>query len=163
MSNLPGRTSVIEEPETSDAPGALGSQLDLHQIREASERPLLEALEEAEETPTWWERYHLWIATIGCWLFTIAGVIGLQLLGAPKNLTNGLFIVAYLSRHPLGGIGAAIARQTRGQYRPADVLAALGAAAVDHWEEGAILFGLFSLSNALEHYALGRTRAPSAP
>ena len=38
------------------------------------------------------------------------------------------------------------------------VVAAIGAAMVGHWEEGAILFGLFSLSNALEDYALGRTR-----
>jgi len=159
MSNLPGRTSVIEEPETSDAPGALGSQLDLHQIREASERPLLEALEEAEETPTWWERYHLWIATIGCWLFTIAGVIGLQLLGAPKNLTNGLFIVAYLFGGTLSAVSALrLLGKREVSIDLLMVLAALGAAAVDHWEEGAILFGLFSLSNALEHYALGRTR-----
>lgn len=159
MPNPPGRTSVIEAPETSDTHGKIASQLDLHELRDASERPMLEALEAAEETPSWWDRYHLWVATIGAWIFTIAGVIGLQLLDAPKNLTNGLFIIAYI----FGGTLSAVAALRLLGKREVSidllmVLAALGAAAVDHWEEGAILFGLFSLSNALEHYALGRTR-----
>ena len=38
------------------------------------------------------------------------------------------------------------------------ITAAIGAAIVGHWEEGAILLGLFSTSNALEHHALGRTQ-----
>ncbi len=38
------------------------------------------------------------------------------------------------------------------------IVAALGAAAVGYWEEGAVLMFLFSLSNTLEAYALGRTR-----
>jgi Cd2+/Zn2+-exporting ATPase len=37
------------------------------------------------------------------------------------------------------------------------VTAAIGAATIGHWEEGAILLFLFSLGNALEHYAMGRT------
>jgi Cd2+/Zn2+-exporting ATPase len=38
------------------------------------------------------------------------------------------------------------------------ILAALGAAAVDHWLEGSILLFLFSLGNTLEAYAFHRTR-----
>lgn len=38
------------------------------------------------------------------------------------------------------------------------VAAALGAAAVDRWQEGAILMFLFSLSGTLESYAMQRTR-----
>jgi len=38
------------------------------------------------------------------------------------------------------------------------ILAAIGAAAIGDWAEGAILLFLFSLSHALEHYVLGRTR-----
>lgn len=37
------------------------------------------------------------------------------------------------------------------------ILAAAGAALLDAWAEGGILLFLFSLGNALEHYALGRT------
>ncbi len=38
------------------------------------------------------------------------------------------------------------------------VLAALGAAAIGQWHEGAILLFLFSLSNVLQDYAIGRSR-----
>jgi len=38
------------------------------------------------------------------------------------------------------------------------ILAALGAAAVGEWREGAILLFLFSLSNVLQDYAIGRSR-----
>ena len=139
--------------------GASGDLLDLDELREVAEHPMAEAAERAEHPPTWWERNHLWVATVGCWLFTIAGVVGLHLLDASKQLTNGLFIVAYLFG---GTLSAVTAVKLLGKREVSIdllmVLAALGAAAVDHWEEGAILFGLFSLSNALEHYALGRTR-----
>ncbi len=36
--------------------------------------------------------------------------------------------------------------------------AALGAAAIGHWQEGGVLLFLFSLSNTLEEFAMGRTR-----
>ncbi len=39
------------------------------------------------------------------------------------------------------------------------ILAALGAAVIGHWEEGAILLFLFSLSNVLQDYAIGRSRS----
>ena len=39
------------------------------------------------------------------------------------------------------------------------VLAALGAAAIGQWHEGAILLFLFSLSNVLQDYAIGRSRS----
>ena len=39
------------------------------------------------------------------------------------------------------------------------LLAALGAATLGEWAEGAFLLFLFSLAHALEHYALGRARA----
>jgi Cd2+/Zn2+-exporting ATPase len=38
------------------------------------------------------------------------------------------------------------------------VLAALGAAAINQWHEGAMLLFLFSLSNVLQDYAIGRSR-----
>jgi Zn2+/Cd2+-exporting ATPase len=39
------------------------------------------------------------------------------------------------------------------------VLAALGAASINQWHEGAILLFLFSLSNVLQAYAIGRSRS----
>lgn len=38
------------------------------------------------------------------------------------------------------------------------ILAAIGAAVVDQWHEGAMLLFLFSLSNVLQDYAIGRSR-----
>ncbi len=38
------------------------------------------------------------------------------------------------------------------------ILAALGAALIDQWHEGAMLLFLFSLSNVLQDYAIGRSR-----
>ncbi|MEX0894135.1 MAG: heavy metal translocating P-type ATPase, partial [Balneolaceae bacterium] len=38
------------------------------------------------------------------------------------------------------------------------ILAATGAAVIDNWLEGAVLLFLFSWSNTLEHYAMGRSR-----
>ena len=38
------------------------------------------------------------------------------------------------------------------------VLAAIGAAIIGDWREGAILLFLFSLSNTLQDYAMGRSR-----
>jgi Cd2+/Zn2+-exporting ATPase len=38
------------------------------------------------------------------------------------------------------------------------IVAALGAAALGEWSEGALLLFLFSLGNSLEHYAMGRAR-----
>jgi Cd2+/Zn2+-exporting ATPase len=38
------------------------------------------------------------------------------------------------------------------------VFAAIGAAIVDQWHEGAMLLFLFSLSNVLQAYAIGRSR-----
>jgi Zn2+/Cd2+-exporting ATPase len=81
------------------------------------------------------------------------------LIGAPQSVAVALYAVSYL----FGGTFATIAAVTDLFRRQVNVdllmvTAAIGAAIVGHWEEGAILLGLFSSSNALEHHALGRTR-----
>lgn len=38
------------------------------------------------------------------------------------------------------------------------IVAAVGAAILDKWTEGALLLFLFSLGHALEHYAMGKAR-----
>jgi Cd2+/Zn2+-exporting ATPase len=81
----------------------------------------------------------------------------LDLIG--ENVEVGLFIVSYIA----GGTFATI-EAVRALLRGSVVIdllmivAAAGAAVIGHWEEGAILLFLFSLGNALEHYAMGRTR-----
>ncbi len=80
-------------------------------------------------------------------------------VGAPDWLTLLLNLTAYVA----GGLfGAKTALESLLQ-RTIDVdmlmvLAALGAATIGQWHEGAILLFLFSLSNVLQDYAIGRSR-----
>ncbi len=98
-------------------------------------------------------------------LFSLAAGAALLLawlggaLGAPRGLAWGGYALAYL----LGGGPAARAALIALRQRALDVnilmvLAAVAAGAVEHWDEGAILLFLFSISSSLEAYALGRTR-----
>jgi Cd2+/Zn2+-exporting ATPase len=78
-------------------------------------------------------------------------------LGRPAALA--FYLVAYAA----GGLDSArrALRDLRAGTPNIDLLmvtAALGAAVVGEWPEGGILLFLFSLSNALESYILGRTR-----
>jgi len=92
-----------------------------------------------------------------------AGICGATTLTAALvgdgSLALGLHLAAYLS----GGWFAAHEVWERLQHRVLDVhflmlAVALGSALIGHWDEGAMLLFLFSLSGALEHYAMGRTQ-----
>jgi Cd2+/Zn2+-exporting ATPase len=92
-------------------------------------------------------------------LFLAAGWAGERFLGLPPLAAAGLYGLAYLTggfntmRH---GVGAIV----HGHF-DIDVLmgaAALGAAALGEWAEGALLLFLFSLGHALEEYATDRAR-----
>jgi Cd2+/Zn2+-exporting ATPase len=69
------------------------------------------------------------------------------------------YIAAYLSGGYFGLIES-IQFLMRGKFNVdvLMVLAAIGAAIIDYWLEGAMLLFLFSLSNTLQHFALGRSR-----
>lgn len=81
-------------------------------------------------------------------------------LNAVRWLDSFLAIVAYTA----GGVfGAKTALESLFVEKKLDVdmlmvLAALGAASIGEWHEGAILLFLFSLSNALQEYAIDRSR-----
>jgi Cd2+/Zn2+-exporting ATPase len=112
------------------------------------------------ETESLWERWSLAGAAVSCWLFLAVALIVEHLTPAPPSVPIALFVLAYIA----GGTFATItALRDLFLERTVSVdflmiTAAVGAAIVGHWEEGAILLGLFSTSNALEHHALGRTQ-----
>jgi Cd2+/Zn2+-exporting ATPase len=132
------------EPEIGDRP----------EIAVAPPRP------GGDEAESFWQRWRLVIAAAGCWLFLLAGLAVDHLSPWPHGVAIGLFALAYLSG---GTFAAAGALEDLFRHRTVNVdllmvTAAIGAAVVDSWAEGAILLGLFSASGALEHEALGRTQ-----
>lgn len=87
------------------------------------------------------------------------GFFGAQFFSLPEPVAIGLYAVAYiaggwdLTRH---GLPAAL----RGRF-DVDflmILAAIGAAVLGEWAEGALLLFLFSFGHALEHFAMERAR-----
>jgi Cd2+/Zn2+-exporting ATPase len=92
-------------------------------------------------------------AAVLCGIFGIAGFLSL----APLKII--FFVAAYLA----GGFYPAEEVWERLQKRAIDVhflmiAVAIGAASIGAWAEGGTLLFLFSLSGALEHYAMGRTQ-----
>ena len=91
--------------------------------------------------------------------FLLLGWMGQQFLGFAENITLMLFLLSYaasaydISLHAIPAV-------LRGKF-DTDVLmlaAALGAAFLGAWAEGAFLLFLFGLGHAGEHYALDRAR-----
>jgi Cd2+/Zn2+-exporting ATPase len=83
-----------------------------------------------------------------------------------RGATPAVFVPVYLAAYAFGAfdlVRHTVAGLTRGRFA-LDIdllmlLAAVGAAALGAWAEGAFLLFLFSLAHALEHFALGRARA----
>ena len=92
----------------------------------------------------------------------LAAVI-LSLLGERVNATESTILILNLVSYLAGGfygVKTAIESLRQGEI-DVDllmVLAALGAAFIGEWHEGAVLLFLFSLSNVLQDYAIGRSR-----
>ncbi len=95
-------------------------------------------------------------------VITLAAIL-LSLAGGHFGWSEPLILVFNVTSYVAGGLfGAKTALQSL-MERKLDVdllmiLAALGAALVNQWHEGAILLFLFSLSNVLQDYAIGRSR-----
>jgi Cd2+/Zn2+-exporting ATPase len=76
-----------------------------------------------------------------------------------KNPAIAVYLIAYLFggffpvREALDNL-----RRRRFEIDTLMVAAAIGAAVLGHWSEGALLLALFSLGHALEGYAMGRAR-----
>ena len=92
-------------------------------------------------------------------IFLLVGWVGEQFLGLSANFALILFLLSYIaSAYDIAH--HAVPALLRGKF-DTDVLmlaAALGAAFLGAWAEGAFLLFLFGLGHAGEHYALGRAR-----
>jgi Zn2+/Cd2+-exporting ATPase len=111
-----------------------------------------------QEEETFFQRYLLLGATA---LTGVALLLGwslarLDVIGS--NAEIAFYVLAYIAGGAYAARESVIALWNRSiEIDLLMVTAALGAAIIGHWVEGGILLFLFSLGNALEHYALGRT------
>ncbi len=158
LETVPGVVHASANP----AAGVLGVQYDTGDVTPAEIERKVSDLgyhvrdEEAEEGL--WAKHHDAILTVVAGVCLVSG-IATEWLGGPHDLALAFFIGSYLAGGfyaAQNGIKALFSLALDVDFLM--VAAALGAAAIDHWEEGAVLLFLFSLGNTLEHYALGRTR-----
>ncbi|MGI8485033.1 MAG: heavy metal translocating P-type ATPase [Thermomicrobiales bacterium] len=113
----------------------------------------------SQAVSAWLDRWALVISAVGAWLFTLTAIVLDHFTSTPQIVIVPLFIVAYISGGTLAtraAIGDLLDRRVNVDLLM--VTAAIGAAIIGAWAEGAILLALFSSSNALEHFALERTR-----
>lgn len=95
-------------------------------------------------------------------VITLAAIL-LSLISERLNAPHTLITIFNVTSYITGGVFGVTAslealRQKQINVDLLMVLAAVGAALVDQWHEGAILLFLFSLSNVLQAYAIGRSR-----
>ncbi len=112
----------------------------------------------AEERRLWWREHGLLIATALNGLFLFAAWLLDRSAGQPLWLPLLLYGLAYIAGGAYATYRAVVAvLQGTVDIDVLMITAAAGAAVIDAWAEGGMLLFLFSLGNALEHYALGRT------
>lgn len=92
-------------------------------------------------------------------LLALVGSLISEQIGLPSWLALSLNIVAYAAGGFYGTKSAAEGLlEGKIDVDLLMVLAALGAASIGQWHEGSVLLFLFSLSNVLQSYAIGRSR-----
>ena len=116
---------------------------------------------EAAAGAGWYGRNRELAWSLAAGMLTAAGWAAGRFFGAPPAVSIALCVGAYIFgardnvAHFLGDL-------RRGRFHfnidLLMVVAAIGAAILGAWLEGALLLFLFSLGHALEHYALGRAR-----
>ena len=158
VSRLPGVHRVV----VNFAAGRLDAEHDPSLTLEKIERAIREAgyevggTEEAERTPFW--RTPRAILTAASTLLFAAG-LALSLAGAPEVVRVGTYAAAIV----VGGLPifrAALAG-LRARHLDMNVLmsaATIGAAGIGQWAEAASVVVLFAAGNALQVYAIDRTR-----
>lgn len=109
-----------------------------------------------------WIEHQQWLAPRLVLVTLVALVlssIGQRWLGLPDAVILLLNVTAYAAGGFYGAIGAwEHLKQRKVDIDLLMILAALGAAVIGQWLEGALLLFLFSLSNVLQDYALNRSR-----
>jgi Cd2+/Zn2+-exporting ATPase len=120
-----------------------------------------EQTEQAAEKsrPRWLTQAWLEPRLVVVTLIAILSSLAAERMGASDGLILVLNVISYVAGGLFGAKGALESLfKRRIDVDMLMILAALGAALIDQWHEGAILLFLFSLSNVLQDYAIGRSR-----
>lgn len=100
------------------------------------------------------------ILSLSAGLFLLLGWLGEEFLNLPEPIVLGAYAISYafggipLARHSLQHLFL----ERRFDIDQLMLAAAIGAAILGHWSEGALLLFLFSLGHALENRAMARAR-----
>lgn len=99
------------------------------------------------------------IFSLACGVLLVSGF----LLGWPDGINPVIPIIIFAAAYLFGGwfaVKEAVESIGQGEFEIdfLMVVAAIGAATLGEWAEGALLLFLFSLGHSLEHYAMGRAR-----
>ncbi len=126
---------------------------------ERATRQLGFRVEKATDKTTYLQRQRLEPVLVAATLLALAGGWFARRLGAPIGLEAALAVLAYGAGSYYGILdGFAAIRRFRIDVNFLMILAAIGAALIGSWPEGAMLLFLFSLSNLLQNYAMDRSR-----
>ncbi len=107
--------------------------------------------------PWWFKEWEVRLVAVN--LVALSGSLLVDSRGGPVALITALNLTAYAAGGYFGAKEAwASLRQGQVDVDLLMLLAAIGAATLGEWHEGAMLLFLFSLSNVLQHFALNRSR-----
>jgi Cd2+/Zn2+-exporting ATPase len=157
-----GRLNGVLSASVNYAAGQLWIEYDISAVRR---RAILRRIRHLgyrvieDKEGTWWRRN--WeLALVGlAALFLLLGWIGETYFGLQHSVAIGFFVLAYaaggydVSRHALPSL-----LRLHFDTDVLMILAAIGAAILGEWAEGAFLLVLFGLGHAGEHYAMNRAR-----
>ena len=117
------------------------------------------AVEEEEKARGWIRENWQLVLSLAAGLFLAIGFFGETFFGLPQPVAIAFYVLAYAAGgYDVGRHGIKAALHLRFDIDFLMVVAAIGAAFLGHWAEGALLLFLFSLGHALEHYAMDRAR-----
>ncbi len=90
-------------------------------------------------------------------------MLGGWIVSITAGLSDWVLLPIYLASYFFGGYYTLVESIQKLRIKQLEIdllmlVAAIGAASLGNWAEGALLLFLFSISHSLEHYAMGRAR-----
>ncbi|RME00161.1 MAG: cation-translocating P-type ATPase, partial [Calditrichaeota bacterium] len=163
IEHIVGRVDGVLDVVVNYPAEKLRVEYDSRKLHHAKIIKLINALgyqiEEPEKPKSAWQRHWELVLSILSGLFLLAGFVLENVFHQPLQVYLPFYLLAYgaggydASRH---GLKAALRLKFDVDFLM--VVAAIGAAVLGKWSEGALLLFLFSLGHSLEHAAMDKAR-----